>query len=37
VHVVSEAVQQRAGEAFRSEHLGPLIERKLVVTSIEPC
>ena len=29
VHVVSEAVQQRAGEAFRSEHLRPLIEGKV--------
>ena len=26
VDVVGETVQQRAGEAFRSEHLGPLIE-----------
>ena len=26
VDVVGEAVQQRAGEALRSEHLGPLVE-----------
>ena len=26
VHVVGEAVQQRAGEPFRAEDLGPLIE-----------
>ena len=26
VHVVGEPVQQRAGEAFRPEDLGPLIE-----------
>ena len=24
--VVGEPVQQRAGEAFRSEHVGPLVE-----------
>ena len=27
--VVGEPVQQRAGEAFRSEHLGPLVERQV--------
>ena len=27
--VVGEPVQQRAGEAFRTEHLGPLIERQV--------
>ena len=26
--VVGEPVQQRSGEVFRSEHLGPLIERQ---------
>ena len=26
MHVVGEAVQQRAGESFRPEDLGPLIE-----------
>ena len=29
VDVVGEPVQQRAGEAFRSEHLGPLVERQV--------
>ena len=29
VHVVGEPVQQCAGEAFRSEHLGPLVERQV--------
>ena len=29
VDVVGEPVQQRAGEAFRTEHLGPLIERQV--------
>ena len=27
--MVGEPVQQRAGEAFRSEHLGPLVERQV--------
>ena len=27
--VVGEPVQQRAGEAFRSEHLGSLVERQV--------
>ena len=26
VDVMGEAVQQRSGEAFRPEHLGPLVE-----------
>ena len=29
VDVVGEPVQQRAGEALRTEHLGPLIERQV--------
>ena len=29
VDVAGEPVQQRAGEAFRSEHLGPLVERQV--------
>ena len=35
VDVVGEPVQQRAGEAFRAEDLGPLVEW-LVVTRMEP-
>ena len=29
VHVVGEVVQQRSGEAFRAEDLGPLVEGKV--------
>ena len=34
--VVGEPVQQRAGEAFRPEHLDPLSKGRLVVTGMDP-
>ena len=36
VDVVGEPVQQRAGEAFRPEHLDPLSKGRLVVTGMDP-
>ena len=41
VHVVGETIQQRAGEPFRPEDLGPLVEcppgaGRLVVTRVDP-
>ena len=36
VDVVGEPVQQRSGEAFRAEDLGPFGEGRLVVTMTEP-
>ena len=36
VHVVGEAIQQRAGESFRPEDLGPSSKGRLVVTRMEP-
>ena len=36
VDMVGEAVQQRAGEPFRAEDLGPLVERQIGGPRMEP-